>query len=88
MNQRTKELDRRIVELNTRDEEIERALYDLAPARAKGDGPIQFEDYTGVVGEQKHRKWDALMAERARIRSELRERENEMYDLAHARQKE
>jgi hypothetical protein len=81
MNQRISELDREIAELNLRDEEIERDLHELAPARAKSDEPIRFEDYTGPVGEQKHRAWGKLMAERRRIRRRIRQRELQMYPV-------
>ena len=70
MNQRISDLDRRIAELVSEEEAIERALYELLPARAKTDEPIRFEDYTGEVGEWKHREWDRLMAEKQRVQLE------------------
>jgi hypothetical protein len=76
------ELDKRIAALNLEDEEIERSLYLLMPARVKTDAPIVPEDYRGEVGEAKHREWDRLMTRREALRTELRECEGRVYRLS------
>ena len=55
------------IEIAQRLQEIETRLSELMPARAKTDAPIVFEDYTGDVGEQKHREWDELWEEKRRL---------------------
>jgi len=75
------ELDRRIAELNARDEEIEEEIFELMPARIKTEARIVFEDYTGETGKLKLARWDRLMAERDKLRQELREAEEKLSRL-------
>jgi len=79
MDSRTRELDAEIAELQSREEAIERALTLLAPAGTR----IVLEDYTGHVGESKHREWDSLLAEKQRVQLQLRRCYDELYRLSH-----
>jgi len=86
VNSRIRQLDSEIADLQSKEEAIERALRQLAPVTpGTGEGRIQIEDYTGHVGEVKHRQWDALWAEKERVQSELRRRDKELYRLTHPR---
>jgi hypothetical protein len=79
MSSRSRQLHTEIAELQSREEAIERALTLLAPAGTR----IVLEEYTGHVGDSKHREWDRLLAEKDRVQSELRRRYGELYRLSH-----
>jgi hypothetical protein len=81
MNPRIGQLESAIARGNERLEEIEERLRDLMPARAKTDEPIQFEHYTGSVGQRKLREWDGLCAEKARLQTDVRQLEQELMGL-------
>jgi hypothetical protein len=68
----------RISELEARELEIEERLRELLPVRAKGDGPIVYEDYTGELGKEKHAEWEDLMLERGQLRRLSRQWEMEL----------
>ena len=70
MNQTISEIDAEIGRLATREGEIDCALYDLMPVRARTGAPIQYEDYAGEVGRQKIAEWTALMAEKTQVQSQ------------------
>ena len=82
MNPRISQLESAIARGNERLREIEGRLHELVPVRAKTDEPIQFEDYTGSVGEHKRREWDELSAEKEHLQTEVRQLEQELMGLA------
>ena len=82
MNERITHLEQELAQRNERLEEIERGLHQLVSVRAKTNEPA--EDYTGEVGERKHREWDSLWAEKERLQSEVRQLEDELYALTHS----